>query len=192
MPEETKQVQNQTEVVANTGAVENRPGQFRGRGNRSGRPQNRPRRQQQDDEFDTKILDIRRVSRMYKGGRRMRMSVFVVVGDRSGRVGLGLGKGADISLAQTKATEKAKKALIMVPMKGSTIPHQTTVKYRSTKIVLRPAAPGTGLVAGATVKAVLEVAGVKDVLSKLLGSTNAVNAAYATLSAIKSLRSTRV
>lgn len=145
-----------------------------------------------DDGFDTRILNIRRVNRMFKGGRRMRMSVFVVVGDRKGRVGLGLGKGADVALAQNKAIEKAKKSMIMVNLKGNTIPHEAMVKERSTRVLLKPAAPGTGLIAGATVKAVLEVAGIKDILSKIMGSTNQVNTAYATFESLKSLRSSRL
>lgn len=154
-----------------------------------GRQNNRPRH---DDEFDSRIINIRRVSRMYKGGRRMRMSVFVVVGDRKGRVGLGLGKGADVALAQAKAVEKAKKALVMIALKGNTIPHETLIKQRATKLMLKPAAPGTGLIAGATVKSVLEVAGVKDVLSKIIGSSNQVNTAYATFNALKGLRAARL
>ncbi|MBL8014934.1 MAG: 30S ribosomal protein S5 [Candidatus Doudnabacteria bacterium] len=154
--------------------------------------QNKQRPRKDDDGFDSRIINIRRVSRMYKGGRRMRMSVFVVVGDRKGRVGLGLGKGADVALAQSKAVEKAKRSMITVNMKGSTIPHESLVKERATKVLLKPAAPGTGLIAGATVKAILEVAGVKDILSKILGSTNQINTAHATFNALKGLRAARL
>lgn len=152
----------------------------------------KPRNRREDDEFDSRLLSIRRVSRMYKGGRRMRMSVVVIAGDKQGRVGIGLGKGADVSLAQSKAMEHAKRNLVMVPIKGNTIPHEVMHKYRSSKIMLKPAAPGTGLVAGATVKAVLELAGIKDILSKSLGSNNKINVAQAAIEALQSLRITRL
>jgi small subunit ribosomal protein S5 len=157
-----------------------------------GRDRKRRNNSREDDEFDSRLINIRRVSRMYKGGRRMRMSVVVVAGDKQGRVGLGIGKGADISLAQTKAMEHAKRNMIMVPLKGNTIPHEIMHKYRASRIMLRPAAPGTGLVAGATVKAVLELAGVKDVLSKSLGSNNQINVAQATIEALLTLRATKL
>ncbi|MCA9379191.1 30S ribosomal protein S5 [Candidatus Dojkabacteria bacterium] len=152
----------------------------------------KPRGRREDDEFDSRLISIRRVSRMYKGGRRMRMSVVVIAGDKKGRVGIGLGKGADVSLAQSKAMEHAKRNLVMVPLKGNTIPHEVMHKYRSSKIMLKPAAPGTGLVAGATVKAVLELAGVKDILSKSLGSNNQINVAQAVIEALQTLRVTRL
>ena len=152
----------------------------------------KPRGRREDDEFDSGLISIRRVSRMYKGGRRMRMSVVVIAGDKKGRVGIGLGKGADVSLAQSKAMEHAKRNLVMVPLKGNTIPHEVMHKYRSSKIMLKPAAPGTGLVAGATVKAVLELAGVKDILSKSLGSNNQINVAQAVIEALQTLRVTRL
>lgn len=167
----------------------------RGRGDRRGgrdRGPRRERRQEDKDGFDNKTINIRRVSRMYKGGRRMRMSSFVVVGDRAGRVGVGLGKGSDVNQSLTKANTKAKKNLMTVPLKGNTIPHEVLAKYGSSRVLIKPAAPGTGIVAGATVKAVLDLAGVKDALTKVIGSTNEVNVIYATLKALKSLRSTRL
>jgi small subunit ribosomal protein S5 len=117
----------------------------------------------------------------------MRLSVFVVVGDYKGNVGVGLGKGADVGSAQKKAVSRAKKNLIHVEMKGNTIPHEIEYKLGATKLILKPAAPGTGLKAGSSVKAVVELAGIKDVLSKLLGSTNSINATYATMAALSSL-----
>ena len=193
-----EQVENQvtTETAtAQAPAVDNmqqgnRPRQQHDR--RQGGKQHRPRRHEVDDEFDTKIIRVRRVSRMYKGGRRLRLSVFVVAGDRNGRVGLGLGKGADVSAAQDKARVKAKKNVVMANLKGNTIPHEIEIKYKSSRLILKPAAPGTGIIAGATVKSVLELAGVKDALTKILGSTNQINAAYATIEALKSLRSSRL
>lgn len=165
-----------------------------GRDRRGGRDRGprRERRQEDKDGFDNKTINIRRVSRMYKGGRRMRMSSFVVVGDRAGRVGVGLGKGSDVNQSLTKANTKAKKNLMTVPLKGNTIPHEVLAKYGSSRVLIKPAAPGTGIVAGATVKAVLDLAGVKDALTKVIGSTNEVNVIYATLKALKSLRSSRL
>ena len=189
------QVTTQQPQVAATAANNvqgNRPRQQNDRRQQGGNKQHRPRRHDVDDEFDTRIIKVRRVSRMFKGGRRMRLSVFIVAGDRNGRVGLGLGKGADVSAAQDKARVKAKKNVIMVPLKGNTIPHEIEVKYKASRLILKPAAPGTGIIAGATVKGVLELAGVKDVLTKVLGSTNQINAAYAAIEALKSLRGSRL
>lgn len=169
-----------------------RPPHRGGRGQRKDRGKRRPRRQREDDEFDSRIIKVRRVSRMYKGGRRMRLSVVVVIGDRKGHVGIGLGKGADVGDARRKAIQKAKKDLVMIPLKGDTIPHEVDHKFKASKVMLKPAAPGTGLVAGVTVKAVLDLVGVKDVLSKVLNSNNQVNVAYATIEGLKTLRATRL
>jgi len=181
-------------AVVPAAAEEQQRGDFRGgrRDNRRGGKPNRQRRQEPDDGFDTRLIKVRRVSRMYKGGRRMRLSVFIVAGDRNGRVGLGLGKGQDVAQAQTKAVLKAKKNLVMASLKGNTIPHEIEVKYKSSRLILKPAAPGTGIIAGSTVKGVLELAGVKDALTKILGSTNQINAAYATIEALRQLRSSRL
>jgi small subunit ribosomal protein S5 len=151
------------------------------------------RRRNDDDGFDTKIISIRRVSRMFKGGRRMRLSVFVAIGDREGRVGVGLGKGPDVRSAQEKAFSKAKKSLVQVPLKnGNTIPHDVTHKRGAARIMLKPAAPGTGIVAGSSMRAVAEVAGIKDLLGKIMGTNNKISNAYATVEALASLRSTRI
>jgi small subunit ribosomal protein S5 len=146
----------------------------------------------EDKMFDEKIIHIRRVSRMYKGGRRMRLSVFVVIGDRKGTVGLGLGKGPDVKAAQEKAVAHAKKNLVNIKLKNNTIPHDTFFKYGSAKILVKPAAPGTGIVAGSSMRMVAEVAGIKDMLGKILGTNNKVTNAYATVFALTSLRSTRL
>lgn len=145
-----------------------------------------------EDQVDTKLLKVRRVSRMYHGGRRMRFSAFVVVGDREGKVGIGIGKGADVAMAQKKAAEKARRSMVTVPLKGNTIPHEVTVKFKSSRVMLKPAAPGTGIVAGATVKAVAELAGVKDLLTKVIGSTNTINAAQAAINALQELRESKI
>lgn len=159
---------------------------------RQKRSRDNKRKQRDESGLDTKILDIRRVSRMYKGGRRMRLSVFVVVGDRKGMVGVGLGKGADVRSAQQKAVEKAKRNMISVNLKGNTIPHELNHKFGSAKILLKPAAPGTGIIAGSSMRVVAELAGIKDILGKILGTNNAINNAYATMQALDSLRSTRL
>lgn len=174
----------------NRGGGNNRGGQRQGgRGDRQRGPR---RNEEPSDGFDSKLIKIRRVSRMYHGGRRMRLSAFLVVGDRAGKVGLGTAKGADVAAAQSKAVLQAKKSLITVKLKGTTIPHDIEVKYKSSRVLLKPAAPGTGIVAGATVKAVLELAGVKDVLTKVHGSKNQINTAYATIEALRILRDHRI
>ncbi len=145
-----------------------------------------------DDGFAHKIVDIRRVTRMYKGGRRLRLSVFVVVGDKKGKVGVGIGKGEDVRIAQQKAIAHAKKSLIFVPLTGKTIPHEVMHKKGAAKVLLKPAAPGTGIVAGSSMRMVAEVAGISDMLGKILGTNNNISNAYATIEALQSLRATRL
>lgn len=160
------------------------------RGKKGGRRNNRKR--EDDDGFDHRIIEIRRVTRMYKGGRRLRISVFVVVGDKNGQVGLGLGKAGDIRSAQEKAIKQAKKNLTHVPITGNTIPHEISHKFKAAKILLKPAAPGTGIVAGSSMRLILEMAGISDVLAKILGTNNKITNAYATVQALQSLRATRL
>lgn len=150
------------------------------------------RKERNEDGFDHKIINIRRVSRMYKGGRRMRLSVFVVVGDKKGKVGVGLGKGSDVRTAQQKAISAAKKNLVQVQLKGNTIPHEVKHKVGAAKVLLKPASPGTGIIAGSSVRSVAEMAGVKDILSKILGTNNSISNAYATLEALRTLRASRL
>lgn len=149
-------------------------------------------KKEEKDPFDHKIIDIRRVTKMYKGGRRMKISVFVVVGDRKGKVGLGIGKGSDVKTAQDKAISKAKKSLSFVQLKGNTIPHQVKFKFRAATVLIKPASAGTGVIAGSSMRMVAEVAGIKDILGKVIGSNNQITNAYATIGALKSLRSTRL
>jgi len=149
-------------------------------------------RKENEDGIDFKIVNIRRVTRMYKGGRRLRFSVFVVVGDKEGKVGVALGKGEDVRSAQQKAISKAKKSMIQVDLKGNTIPHDTTYKKGAAIVMLKPASPGTGVVAGSSMRAVVELAGVKDVLGKIMGTNNKISNAYATLEALKSLRANKI
>ena len=134
------------------------------------------------------IVNIRRVTKVVKGGKNSRFSVTVVVGDNDGHVGLGLGKSVEIPEAVRKASEDAKKALITVPRLGTTIPHRSLGVFGAGKVLLMPAAPGTGVIAGGSARTVLEFAGIKDVRAKSLGSSNPGNVAYATLEALKSMK----
>lgn len=139
-------------------------------------------------EMKETIVNIRRVAKTVKGGRNMRFSVTMVVGDGAGHVGIGLGKAAEIPEAVRKATEDAKKKMIEVPIVGTTIPHKETGIFGAGKVLLMPAAPGTGVIAGGSVRMVLEHAGLKDVRAKSIGSNNAVNMALATIEALSSLK----
>ena len=134
------------------------------------------------------IVNIRRVTKVVKGGKNSRFSVTVVVGDGAGHVGLGLGKSMEIPEAVRKATEDAKKNLITVSMKGTTVPHRNLGVFGAGKVLLMPAAPGTGVIAGGAARTVLEFAGIKDIRAKSLGSSNAGNVAYATLEGLKTLK----
>lgn len=138
--------------------------------------------------FDERVVYVNRVARVVKGGRRFRFQALVIVGDHKGRVGIGVSKGADVSAAVTKATEVAKKHLVNVPMHNSTLTHEVEAKVSGSKILILPAAPGTGLIAGGVVRTVLEVAGYENALSKSLGSSNRVNTAYAAVEALKQMK----
>ena len=139
-------------------------------------------------ELQESIVSIRRVAKTVKGGRNMRFSVTVVVGDGEGRVGVGLGKAREIPEAVRKAIEDAKKEMITVPMVGTTIPHRINGIFGAGNVVLMPAAEGTGVIAGSSVRTVLELAGVKDVRAKSIGSNNAGNMAYATITGLRELK----
>ncbi len=131
---------------------------------------------------------IKRVSRMQKGGRTMSFSALVVVGDRRGRVGLGFGKAREVPMAVEKANKEARRNLERVSLVGTTIPHEVWGKYEASKIFLSPAAPGTGVIAGATVRAVMQAIGIRDILTKSFGSNTPINLARATFVALRSLR----
>jgi len=142
---------------------------------------------QEEKEFDERMVHIDRVARVVKGGRRFRFRALVVVGDHKGRVGVGTSKGTDVTTAMTKATEVAKKNMVKIHLFNDTLPHEAEGKISGAKILVKPASPGTGLIAGGVVRIVLEVAGVKNALSKSLGSSNKINVAYATVDALKKI-----
>jgi len=138
-------------------------------------------------EFEEKIVQVNRVSKKTKGGNKIGFSVLAVVGDRKGRVGVGLGGAPDVSSAVKKGVAYAKKHLITVPMKGTTIPFELNVKLGAAKILLKPAPPGTGVIAGGAVRAVVEAAGIRDIVSKILGTKNQASNVYATIEALRQL-----
>jgi small subunit ribosomal protein S5 len=148
---------------------------------------NRENQPQEEKLFDERVIHVDRVARVVKGGRRFRFRALVVVGDRKHRVGVGTAKGADVTAAVAKAVEVAKKNMINVVLYKGTLPHEAQAKVGGANILIMPASPGTGLIAGGTIRTVLEVAGVQDVLSKSLGSSNKVNMAYATIEALSSM-----
>ena len=133
-------------------------------------------------------MEIRRVSKVVKGGRRFNFSALVVVGDGKGRVGVGLGKANTVPAAISKGQDRAKAGMFEVPMRNTTIPHEVLGKFESSEVMLKPASEGTGVIAGGGVRAVMELAGVRDVLTKALGSTTSVNLVRATVEGLKSLR----
>jgi len=155
-------------------------------GRRGGRGRKRPERAPR--EYEQKILDLARVTRVTAGGKRMSFRCALIIGDKKGQVGLGVAKGADVQIAIEKAYKQAKKKVITVPLVNETIPHPVTVKFGSALVMLKPAPSGTGLKSGGAMRMVLEFAGVPNVVSKIMNSNNKINIAKATFKAIEQLR----
>ena len=153
-----------------------RPGGFKG-----GRPPS-------ESPYDEKVVQVNRVSKKTKGGNRIGFSVLMVVGDKKGKVGVGLGKAPSVIAAIKKGAKRAKKSFVKIPMKGTTIPYEVTVKLGAAKILLKPAPPGTGVIAGGAVRAVVEAAGVRDIVSKILGTKNKASNVYATFAALQKIK----
>lgn len=156
-------------------------------GSRPPRRDNRSQAPREEKMYEENVINIDRVSRVVKGGRRFRFKALVVVGDKKNKVGVGVSKGADVQAAIAKATDVAKKNMIVIPVTNTTIPHEAEVKVSGARVLIKPAAPGTGIIAGGVVRQIIGVTGINNMLSKSLGSTNKVNIAYATIEALKSL-----
>lgn len=180
---EVQQTNAPATAAPQAGGRTNQRGGQRG-GNRGPRRDQTP---QEPKQFEELVINIDRVSRVVKGGRRFRFKALVVVGDRKSKVGVGVAKGADVQVAVQKATDIAKKNLITIPIVNETIPHDNEIKYSGARVLLKPAAPGTGIIAGGVVRSIIGVTGIRNLLSKSLNSTNKVNIAYATVEALRTL-----
>lgn len=152
------------------------------------REKRRERERDEREELDERVVHIARTAKVVKGGRRFAFRAVVVVGDQKGRVGVGVGKAREVPDAIRKASDRARKAMVVIPLLGTTIPHQVQSDFGAGKVMLKPASPGTGVIAGGGVRAVVEAAGVKDILSKSLGSGNILNVVQATFAALQTLQ----
>ncbi|MCX6725875.1 MAG: 30S ribosomal protein S5 [Candidatus Shapirobacteria bacterium] len=144
--------------------------------------------QKEFKEFEEKIVQINRVSKKTKGGNRISFSVLVIAGDKKGKIGVGLGKALDVNGAMKKAISLAQKTMVQIEIKGTTIAHEILIKKGAAKILLKPAPVGTGIIAGGVVRMVMEIVGIRDIVSKILGSNNKASNIYATIEALKSLK----
>lgn len=189
-------MENVQEVKVEVAAAEQQPAtQSRKTFNKEGRPDRRNSRrnnrdnQREDDGLIKKTVDIRRVTKVVKGGRTMRFAALVVVGDGKGQVGVGVGKAAEVPQAIEKATQRAKRAMVKIALKDTSIPHETIGKFSRGKVLLMPAQAGTGVIAGGPVRNVLEAVGIKDIRTKSYGSNNPINCVKATFNGLLTLRS---
>lgn len=155
---------------------------FRGHG------RGRGRREEEKSEYEEEVLQIDRVTRVVKGGRRLRFRATVIIGNRNGKVGLGIGKSTEVVGAIKKAIHQAKKNTLIIPIKNGTIPHEVSIKYKSAKLMMMPASPGTGIKAGGAIRKIVELAGVKNILSKMFGNNNRITNAKATMLALATLK----
>lgn len=183
MANEVKQEQTAEVVTKENAFKDKKPFNKKGDNNRRERPTRR-----EDSEFDKRVVSVRRVTKVVKGGRTLRFSALVVVGDGKGKVGLGIGKGREVSSAIEKATIIAKKNMKLINIVEGTIPHETVGKFAATNILMLPAKPGTGVIAGGAARSVLELAGIKDIVTKIHGSTNKINCVKATMNGLLSVR----
>ncbi len=181
MANEVKQEQTAEVVTKENAFKDKKP--FNKKGDKRERPARR-----EDSEFDKRVVSVRRVTKVVKGGRTLRFSALVVVGDGKGKVGLGIGKGREVSSAIEKATIIAKKNMKLINIVEGTIPHETVGKFAATNILMLPAKPGTGVIAGGAARSVLELAGIKDIVTKIHGSTNKINCVKATMNGLLSVR----
>lgn len=182
---EDKKIETDKPVEKSAGTSSDKKNPFRKRGGRMMSKKKRMSEKPKDD-FEQKVLDLARVTRVMAGGKRMKFRATMVIGDKKGKVGIGIAKGADVSMAISKAVSKAKKNLIEVPIINGTIPHQVRVNDHSAKLIIRPARSGSGIKAGGVMRIVFDLAGIKDVVAKILGTSNKVNNAKATIKALNS------
>jgi small subunit ribosomal protein S5 len=143
--------------------------------------------EEKEEEFSEKLVKLNRVAKVVKGGRRFSFSALMVVGDKKGQVGIGFGKANEVSESIRKGVENAKKNIVSIQIKGNTIPHEVLGEFKGAKVIMKPASAGTGIIAGGPVRAVVEQAGIKDILTKSLGSNNAINVVKATMNGLKSI-----
>ena len=186
------ELENVTEVVEAPAQAEAKPAKSE-RENRKPRGfkrnQDGKRNEKVSDGFDKKMVTVNRISKTVKGGRKMRFNALVVVGDRNGRVGIGMGKAAEVTLAIEKATSDAKKHVVSVDLNATTIPHEVIGVFETTKVIMMPSKEGNGVIAGGAVRDVVELAGIRDITTKLYGSNNPVNCVKATFDGLTKLRS---